>query len=80
MPASQILEKLPFPAQMKGKGAVLWERGLLLGGQIDPFFTTSCHYSFYYFHDEVCQIASKFLYKHFCFDKHYFFFKKKPFS
>lgn len=38
MPASQILEKLPFPAQMKGKGAVLWERGLLLGGQMDPFF------------------------------------------
>ena len=39
MPASQILEKLPFPAQMKGKGAVLWERGLLLrGGKWILFF------------------------------------------
>lgn len=38
MPASRILEKLPFPAQMKRKGTVLSERGLLLRGQMDPFF------------------------------------------
>ena len=73
----------PFSCPNEGKGCCFMGEGIVVaGGQMDPFFfTTSCHYSFYYFHDEeVCQITSKFLYKHLCFDKHYFKQTNKPFS
>ena len=64
----------PFSCPNEEKGYCFIGEGIVVRGANESFFfTTSCHYSFYYFHDEeVCQITSKFLYKHLCFDKHYF--------